>query len=78
MYVCIHITLQQTMVIGIPRLLVKQPRDKGKRIWSAAEDVFIIGAETKVVLAVVDGIELEEVEAVIVKPLFNGSVYVCK
>lgn len=67
------------MVIGIPRLFVKQPRDKGKTTWSAAEEVFtVVGAETNVVLAVVDGIELEEVEAVIVKPLFNGSVYVCK
>lgn len=62
--------------MGIPRLLVRQPWGRGNTTWSA--QVFKTGAGTNVLLAVVDGIELEEVEAVIVKPLFEGSVYVCK
>lgn len=73
----IFVTLEQTTMMGIPKLVVKQPVVKGNRTWSVWLVVFKVWVVVEVLGLGLATMELVEVDAVNTMPL-DGSVYVCK
>jgi hypothetical protein len=69
--------LEQTTMMGIPKLVVKQPFVKGNTTWSVWLVVFKAWVVVEVLGLGLATMELVEVDAVNTMPL-DGSVYVCK